>query len=57
MPSVYVCVSAVTAKVFLHHTELLLFLTLLKIQNLHLSLETTLLLSEALVFQLLLFQL
>lgn len=42
-------VSVVAAEIFLHHSELLFFLALLEVQDLHLSFKAALLLSESLV--------
>lgn len=49
VPAFSVWVSVVAAEIFLHHTELLFFLTLLEIEDLHLSFEAALLLPESLV--------
>ena len=46
MPTtIYGGVSVVAAKIFLHHTKLLFFLTLLKVENLHLGFKAPLLFS------------
>ena len=50
-------VVSVASEVLLHHSECLLFLSLLEVQDLHFRLKTALLLPQTLILQLLLFEL